>query len=357
MNFLDILDTAFAHTYAKLSIANIKKIEISDAGKTVEADEVKTNTKRIDAIDIKRRETPCRFDCGISFEEFKCIVETEASRIKRIAQIKVYGPEVNGIVYSQSGLSTWEFQIDFNDWGKITGYFWTESSITNSHVNEILGERISEVIRKYLEKKNIRMIYLAEQVYKNIDLINGRSLNSYYKEKIWEKYSKVPLKQISVDYAADYYQRMHLYPVISMLKNDGFVNIHTISINDVDDKCEKYIYEVESITIDGSDKFKPNDSFNYNTKIVIKYHQKKKVKAPFSAKDIKGLNYQEIADCLLAEGFINVKAIPLNDLITGWVLQNGTVADVTVTNRKYPLMEKHLYQYDAIIEITYHSFK
>lgn len=72
--------------------------------------------------DHERRNTPCYFNDGISAGEFEEIAISLAKPIKRL-MVSVDGPVVYGEVRSQSGISTWNFKLDFNDWGHITGTY------------------------------------------------------------------------------------------------------------------------------------------------------------------------------------------------------------------------------------------
>lgn len=73
--------------------------------------------------EIDRRNSFYAFNEGISEEEFRLMAFRVANRIRRL-NIIVDGPRIKGFVESQSGISTWEFIIDFNDYGHITGNWW-----------------------------------------------------------------------------------------------------------------------------------------------------------------------------------------------------------------------------------------
>lgn len=73
-----------------------------------------------------RTSTSCEFSDDISECEFGLRVCKAARPIKRLESIYTDGPIVYGTVKSQSQLSTWTFQIDFNDYGHITGSYWLQ---------------------------------------------------------------------------------------------------------------------------------------------------------------------------------------------------------------------------------------
>ena len=84
---------------------------------------------------------------NISEDEFEEIVENAARTIKRLTQIKVIGPVVYGSVRSQSGLTDWNFTLDFNDYGEIAGRCWLTQDNADSKIPNVLKERIQEEIR------------------------------------------------------------------------------------------------------------------------------------------------------------------------------------------------------------------
>lgn len=97
-----------------------------------------------------KSEAPCLFEDGISQSEFVKIVESEARYIthKRLRNVTVSWSTVYGTVRSQSGLSDWSFSLDFNDFGHLTGRFWSHSDNTDSILPNSLGNRIAYEIQK-----------------------------------------------------------------------------------------------------------------------------------------------------------------------------------------------------------------
>ena len=97
----------------------------------------------------ERKNTPCYFNDGISYAEFVSIVERIAKPIKRL-KISIEGPIVYGTVRSQSGISTWRFVLDFNDWGHITGVYRSSKENTDSDIPDRVGEQIKKEIKMLL---------------------------------------------------------------------------------------------------------------------------------------------------------------------------------------------------------------
>lgn len=102
----------------------------------------------------KRQSTPCYFNDDISWEEFGAMAKQAVKGIRRLSDISVEGPIVKGIVKSQSGITEWNFSIDFNDYGKITGKYWISSDNSDSQIPKKIAESIKAEIYKCQREKN-----------------------------------------------------------------------------------------------------------------------------------------------------------------------------------------------------------
>lgn len=98
------------------------------------------------ADEHKRKNSVVDYSEGISEEEFEIIAISAAKPIKRL-WVTVDSPIVYGTVQSESGISTWKFTLDFNDYGHITGNYWKNTENEDSSIPDKLGEEIKRVIR------------------------------------------------------------------------------------------------------------------------------------------------------------------------------------------------------------------
>lgn len=93
---------------------------------------------------------PCSFDGPITESEFEASVYSVTKRIKRIESTSIDDGLVSCTVWSQSGISTWDFEIDFNDYGHITGSYswWRENTDSDmpDHVAQNIQKKISHII-------------------------------------------------------------------------------------------------------------------------------------------------------------------------------------------------------------------
>lgn len=103
------------------------------------------------AEEQRRKNSKCTFEDGIARASFEKLVKNTAKSIKRISSITVDGPIVHGVVQSQSGISEWNFTIDYNDYGHITGRYWLSSDNDDSTIPERLADMISSAIHNFSE--------------------------------------------------------------------------------------------------------------------------------------------------------------------------------------------------------------
>lgn len=99
----------------------------------------------------RRKNCVVNFDDGISEEEFRNIAYKALKRIKKKKiEISFDGAIIYGRVLSQSGLSTWNFSIDFNDYGHITGRCWVYSGNRDSNIPDSYANYMRELIFNYI---------------------------------------------------------------------------------------------------------------------------------------------------------------------------------------------------------------
>jgi hypothetical protein len=78
-------------------------------------------------------------------------------------------------------------------------------------------------------------------------------------------------------------------------------------------------------------------------------------KAPSGSSTQKGKNYQEVINEFEKQGFINIKTEVLDDLITGWLTDDGEVESVSVDGDEDYLAGRW-YPNDAAVLVKYHTF-
>ena len=83
--------------------------------------------------------------------------------------------------------------------------------------------------------------------------------------------------------------------------------------------------------------------------------KKGEIKVTINPEDYIGMNYQEVEKKFIDMGFTNVKSIPNEDLITGWINKEGETDKITIDNSDFN--KDDIFSENAEVIITYHSFR
>lgn len=103
----------------------------------------------------RRRNSPLDFSESCSQEEFNQLVTDVAERTPRVKNVVVSGMTAVLHVKSNSGLSTWKAEVDFNDYGTLTGKYWLDSENSDSIVPEYFAEAVKAKLRQALEGNSV----------------------------------------------------------------------------------------------------------------------------------------------------------------------------------------------------------
>lgn len=94
----------------------------------------------------------CKYADGVSKEQFDEIIRSAEKIVRRRRiSLTVNRSVVVGTVESASGLSTWQFSLDFNDNGHMTGQVRIRSENDDSKIPFVIAKHISEQIREQRE--------------------------------------------------------------------------------------------------------------------------------------------------------------------------------------------------------------
>ncbi len=321
----------------------------------LQAQESEWNRTR--AVNSKRRDMPCFFNDGLLFETFEEMAKRAGRKIKRIKDLSVCGGIIYCNVESQTGYSDWDFSVDFNDWGHVTGTYWTKTDNDDSSIPSHYGQMISGWIHDYYRERGIYLLDLSDYVDENKDLETERGLNYTYKEKILKRILG-NTGNLAVNYGTNDVIGEHLYPVISMLRKTGFKNIKTFSVKDINDHSSRYYYQVEQVVINGTGYFEAGMVFPENAEVYITYHEKQTIRMPFSHSELRRGNYISIGDRLQEQGFTQIYERKIEDLVTGWITKDGSVESVLLDgDGNRPIEKNAVYDYDQKFVICYHTKK
>ena len=351
--------------YVLMITAAVLAIKISSEDKAKENKQsffeneytVRTESCKQKDVSDERKNTPCKFNDGISYEDFTHIVKSSKKHIKRIKEILVDKAVVYCTVESQTGYSDWNFQVDFNDWGHLTGTYWKTSENSDSNIPKRFGDLISGAIQQLLYSKHINLPEYSDYIDSSNILETPLNL-SYFEKSSFIKKLLSRKKQVLLTFDSCHLIREHIYFVISALKKNGFKNITSVPVKDIGKNSNNYPFEVAQITIDGVSSFKHGELFCIYAEIRILYHAKQEIKMPHTMRFFKNKNYIKVGDELESMGFSNIYERKINDLVTGWIKKNGSVEEVLVeiNDKKIPINKNQLYEFDTKIIILYHTF-
>ena len=315
-------------------------------------------TDRLEIVEEKRLSFPCKFHDGISIEQFNAIVQRVAKRIKRIKRVEIKGASISCTVDSQTGSSSWNFSVDFNDWGHITGTYWLKRENPTSSIPDHFANEISSQISQSLEINNRSLPDYSELIDKNLDLGTPYGETFFSPPSILKKIFGTE-HSITIEFDNEFFKQEHLYWVISVLKDAGFKNISSVAIKDISAYSEESVYEVEEVLMDGTALYKRGDLISENTEILVRYHCKKEITIPFTKHSLKNANYVNIANALSSAGFSNVYCRQKRDLVTGWIVKGGSVDQVLVRQGSIekPITLTSSYAFDSDLIVVYHTFK
>ncbi len=346
--------------------------------------------KKAIATEKLRQNTPFCYPDYLSQEQFEEIAKVSIKPMrKKFSNYGVVDGKFYGTIISQSGISEWDFVVDFNDFGKLTGEYWLQSENHDSTIPRRVAETIRYAICEILAENSSQLYSMEEDVYSKEENIPKVDETDEEEEIIQVESPRIPIKPswasrhkgfifiailISIalmfgSYA--YYEYQKLIPigyeedalvgleynkVIEMLENSGFTYITTEEISDLSLDDESSANLVTDIRLDEKPTFDEDTKYAYDKHIVVIYHSLELFNAPVTSKDAKGTNYNDVMDKFKDAGFVNVKTNVIYDIITGWVTDDGQVKSITINgDEDFDTYDE--YRPDAEVVITYHTYK
>lgn len=108
--------------------------------------------KKLEKEEEKRKSTPFSLPDPMTEEDFERIVDDCCYRLKRVQNWYVDLPYVRGDFLSQSGMTNWDFSIDFNNYGKLTTWYSAWSDNDDSNLPDRLAELIIDGVERFLQE-------------------------------------------------------------------------------------------------------------------------------------------------------------------------------------------------------------
>lgn len=162
-------------------------------------------------------------------------------------------------------------------------------------------------------------------------------------------------KMIEIGVSPDKLLGMKYETVESILKDNGFTNIELRERNDIDIKDTSDLSKVINVSIRGKSEFNETDLVPYDSRIVVVYHNVKKMAIPLSHEEAKKKNADDLLNILHNSGFVNIEMVAEYDLLLGWFNKDRSVISVTIDGNAEFSETEEFYQ-NAPIVIKYHTF-
>ena len=140
------------------------------------------------------------------------------------------------------------------------------------------------------------------------------------------------------------------------LEERGFSRVVSYEMNDLDYKAKDQEGLIGEISVGDDTSFSAIKKYDEDVRIMIRYHSLKDANPPMSSNDAKKKNVNDVITAFEKAGFGNINTVKEDDLVTGWVVKDGSVESVAIkVNIEYETTAT--YRVDAEITITYHTFK
>lgn len=143
--------------------------------------------------------------------------------------------------------------------------------------------------------------------------------------------------------------------IYNKFETAGFFTISGEAINDLLEGEMSDNEKIISVSIDGNENFNKGDLSSSDKTVIIRYHSPNKKNPPISSISISDKNYEDVEKQFKEIGFLNVEVEPIEDLITGWIIKDGQIEEVTISDSS-SFSTDDLFFADALVKIKYHTF-
>ena len=122
--------------------------------------------KKAIATEKRRQNMPFCYPDYLTHEQFEEIAKVSIKPMrKKFSNYGVVDGKFYGTIISQSGISEWDFVVDFNDFGKLTGEYWLQSENHDSTIPRRVAETIRYAVCEILAENSSQPYSVAENVY------------------------------------------------------------------------------------------------------------------------------------------------------------------------------------------------
>lgn len=104
----------------------------------------------------RRRESPPRFIPWLTEQDFAAMVSYVASQSPRVLGAVATGLVVHITVRSNSKLTTWSAELDFNDYGNPSGKYWIRTENEQSPIPQWFADTLQREMVQRLSQGQVR---------------------------------------------------------------------------------------------------------------------------------------------------------------------------------------------------------
>lgn len=145
------------HVFAGQNVMETKDaaaLDLTVSLRTYLAGDVSSFTNSLIDGDIQRARTFVNPIYKAGFSMF-ITRDLQARKIKRVKSVSVRSAVIYRNVESQTGYSDWDFSVDFDNWGHVTGTYWTQTDNDDSSIPHHYGQMVSGWIHDfYRDREN-----------------------------------------------------------------------------------------------------------------------------------------------------------------------------------------------------------
>ena len=300
----------------------------------------------------------CYFDETITRAEFETIVDIVFGQVKRISHYKIDGGEVVGWVLAQSGISEWQFILDFSDAGHINGSYTVTQENDDSSIPKNVGKRIQERIVNL--PHNTDDSFWIEVMKRDGYDFSGKSPYEILQLKRSYLQKRVEISR-EMESRRQKRQEQEMADIRQRIAAQRAAEAESLR--------RAAEAEAEQRRVEAEEK-KRNDrqaivAFLLLVAMALVFwgysayqeaNMPPKIAVSCSSKDFIGMDYKEAQTILKKDGFKNITLIANPDIILGVLAKDGEVEKIVI-NDKSKFSAGSSFDQDSKVVITYHTKK
>lgn len=189
------------------------------------------------------------------------------------------------------------------------------------------GVAVSRIILDAIENKRTEEIAAAENLVVDVNVpLSASECIGLSRYEVEEMFEAVGFREFDYEYASD--------------------------LLSAEEELEDTII---SVTIEGNSDFNVGEVYQSDSIVLFRFHSMNKIYAPFDSEELYGMNYEDVVYQLEEAGFTNIQTEKVEDLIIGWLTEDGDVEEVSIDGRT-EFESYNSFVVDVPVIVRYHTF-